>query len=108
MGMELDLRAIIDRGLSIGDAAGDRLLAFADAIVGADEAVLEAARGSLRRDLGDDALVGAAAVAGNFSRNDRIANAIGIPLEREFVQQSAELREALGIDRFPSAVNTPR
>jgi len=105
-GKELNLRAIVDRDVSIGDASGDLLLAFADAVVGTDNAALAAIQQRVLDTLGAEALRSAAAVGANFSRNDRIANGIGIPLEREFVTQGADLRALLDLDRFLSARNS--
>ena len=104
--MALNFRAIVDRDVSIGDANGNLLLAFADAVVGTDNAGLAAVQQRVLDTLGAEALRSASAVAANFSRNDRIANGIGIPLEREFVAQGAELRALLGLDRFLSARNS--
>ena len=53
-------------------------------------------------------MTGAAAIAGNFSKNDRIANAIGIPADPNDLEPLRELRELLGLDGFSSAVNTFR
>jgi len=105
-GEQLDLRAVTDRSVRIGGNGGDMLLRFADAVLGPEVEALRAAQDEVIATLGAAALVGAAAIAGNFSRNDRIANAIGIPLEREFVEQGADLRALLGLDRFNSARNT--
>lgn len=105
-GLKLDLRAIVDRTMSIGSEDGDLLLAFADAVLGADDGQLRAIQARMVDALGAEALCSAAAVAANFSRNDRIANSIGIPLEREFVTQGQDLRALLGLDAFGSARNT--
>ena len=50
----------------IGVASGDRLLAFADAAIGRDDAALERARSGLVAVLGPEALIDAAAVIGGF------------------------------------------
>lgn len=105
-GNTVDLTAITDSSRDPGVAAGAELLAFCDALLGADAAALTTARSALVAVLGDTGLVGAAMVAANFSRNDRIANATGIPLEQPFVEQSADFRAALGINDYPSARNT--
>lgn len=105
-GETIDLRAITDRARSIGNEHGDLLLDFADAVLGADAARLRRIQDRIAAELSPAALAGASAIAANFSRNDRIANAIGIPLEREFVEQGADIRELLGIDRYASARNT--
>ena len=72
-------------------------------MVGADAAALKRARSALVDRLGGDALVAASVIAGNFSRNDRIADAIGIPMEAEFLQLSADFRADLGLNDFLSA-----
>lgn len=104
--MEINFQAIVDRSVSIGSADGDLLLDFADAVLGTDDLALAEVQHRVLATLGAEALRSAAAVAANFSRNDRIANGIGIPLEREFVTQGAELRALLGLDRFLSARNS--
>jgi len=88
--------------------AADILLAFADAVVAGEGTDLDAARARLRDALGRAAVVDAAAVIANFQRMTRIADATGIPLDREANLVSAPLQERLGIDRFGSAANTPR
>ena len=105
-GLNLDFRAIVDRKVSIGVADGDLLLALVDAIDGDDDARLAEVQQEVIATLGPAALRSAAAVTANFSRNDRIANGIGIPLEREFVQQGEALRALLGLDTFGSARNS--
>ena len=56
--------------------------------------------------LGGEALVTASLIAGNFSRNNRIADAIGIPMEADFLSKSEDFREDFGINGFLSARNT--
>ena len=41
-----------------------------------------------------------------ISKNARIATAIGIPLEPDFVEQSESFREELGINDYLSASNS--
>ena len=105
-GHSVDLRGIVDAGVAIGVPAAGILVAFADAVIGNDEHRLAEAREAVLAELGAAGLLGAASIAANFCRNDRIANAIGIPLERDFVTQSEDFRAALGINNFPSARNT--
>lgn len=109
-GTRYDLHALTDPGAA--ERAGVRhareLLALAEAIVegGADE--LAAACEAALAALGPEAFVAAAAVAANFERMDRIADATGIPLDAPLAAMSAPLRAELGLDAFPSAANTPR
>lgn len=107
-GERLDLRGIVDRNVPLGIAGAEALLDFADTLLGPDPAALERARARLVETLGEDALTAAAAIAANFSRNDRIANATGIALEPMFVEQGADFIAALGLDRFHSARNSLR
>ncbi|MEE2984471.1 MAG: hypothetical protein VX929_14435 [Pseudomonadota bacterium] len=51
-------------------------------------------------------MVTASLIAGNFSRNNRIADAIGIPMEADFLNKSEDFREDFGINGFLSARNT--
>ena len=79
---------------------------FTAAITQADDAALDAARNALVDKMGSPAVVSAAIIAANFSMLDRIANAIGISLDGMMLQPSADIREQLGINDYPSAVNT--
>jgi hypothetical protein len=87
---------------------GDRLLAFADSVIGRDRAVLDAARAALAEALGPGAVTAAAAVAANFTKNDRIANGLGIPVDPMILKATESLRADLGLDDFRSAQNTFR
>lgn len=79
---------------------GAPLIEFAEAVLGDDDAALTHARAALRKNLGDAALVDAAAVVGFFNAIDRVADATGIPLDPERIDLTAELRAQLGIDAF--------
>jgi len=87
---------------------GELLLAFADAVIGADPAALDSARSALAEELGPAAVSAAAAVAANFTKNDRIANGLGIPVDAIAMAGHEDLREQLGLNDFRSAVNTFR
>ena len=108
-GEQPDLHAVTDAGTSAssGVAAGDLLLAYADATLGGDPTAIARARDAVRARLGDAATVDAAGVIGNFQRMVRIADGCGIPLDAPAAFFSAETVVELGIDRFPSAGNTP-
>jgi hypothetical protein len=90
-----------------GIAHAPELLAFAEAAVRGSDAALADARATLHDRVGAAGLVDAAAVVGNFERMVRIADATGIPLDAPVTALTTDIREALGIDRFGSAVNTP-
>ena len=86
---------------------GRELSAFARAVLGGDPDELHRARGEIRSLVGEAALVDAAAVIANFSMVDRVADAIGIPLDFEVDIATAKLRSELGIDALSTARNTP-
>jgi alcohol dehydrogenase class IV len=79
---------------------GALLVAFAEAVLGTDEARLVATRADIRQSMGDAALVDAAAVAATFNAIDRVADATGIPIEHGKAEATADLRASLGIDAF--------
>lgn len=104
--MPVNLAAVTKPGVDSEIEHGDTLIAFADALTGKDIQLLAQARANLVTALGGGALVHAAAIAANFSMNDRAANAMGIPMESFFLDDSADFRDALGINEFTSARNT--
>lgn len=84
------------------------LLAFSAAIIGADRGALDAAREAVAAKLGPSAVVAASAIAANFSKNDRIANATGIPVDQMVLKMTADIREEIGLNAFRTAANTFR
>jgi len=84
------------------------LLAFSDAVIGADLAALDSARTALAEGLSPAAVSAAAAVAANFTKNDRIANGLGIPVDPMVLKGTEDLRQQLGLNDYRSAVNTFR
>ena len=84
------------------------MLAFSEAIIGTDRAALDKARLAVAEAIGPAAVPAASAVAANFSKNDRIANGIGIPVDDMVLKITKDIREQLGLDDFRSAVNTFR
>lgn len=100
--------SLVRPALDSGVPHGDILLAFAEAIIGSDRAALGAVRGELAAALGPAAVVGASAVAGNFSKNDRVANGIGIPIDDMVFKGTEDLRAQLGLNAYKSAANTFR
>ena len=85
---------------------GKEVLAFADAVIGADRSALDQARLDLAKAVGPAAVPAAAAIAANFTKNDRIANGCGIPSELRMLRNSKDIRAELGVNDFRSAVNT--
>ena len=85
-----------------GVPGGDALLAFAEAAV-TGGAGLQSARNRLRQELGEAALIEAAAVVGNFERMTRIADGAGIPIDERNLEMTQDVRDLLALDRFVSA-----
>ena len=79
------------------------LVAFAEAVLGDDEAKLQQARDDLVQAAGAEAFVDAAAVVALFNAIDRVADATGTPLEDVKVERSEDFRADLGINDFYSA-----
>jgi enamine deaminase RidA (YjgF/YER057c/UK114 family) len=86
---------------------GALLIAFAEAVMGRNEARLRQARADLRGVLSAESFVDAVATVAAFNVVDRIADATGIPLDDMMRPLSADLREELNLGRFASAANTP-
>lgn len=94
--------------MDIGVPGGRELLDFSDALVGDDRKALDAARIALADSIGEEAIAGAAAVAANFTKNDRIANGCGIPTEPMVLKATKEIRAELNLNDFRSAINSSR
>lgn len=76
------------------------MIEFAEAVLGDDDARLEAARQAILDRLGADAVVDSAGVAALFNAIDRIADSTGAPLEADKAEMTADLRKEIGIDAF--------
>ncbi len=76
------------------------LIAFADAIVDADDHTLQHTRHGVLEAIGPEAMVDAAGVASNFERMVRIADSTGIPLDDRMAKASQNVREELELERF--------
>lgn len=102
-GEDFDLGNVIGFGDGeTGVTHGEILLAFSDAVVGGDDAELDAARVAVIDALGQEAFVDAAGAAASFNSIVRIADATGIPVD-EFKQDAArEILDDLGIEEFSS------
>ena len=73
-----------------------------------DTAELAAARDAIAERLGPGAVTTASIIGAHFSMLDRIANAIGVTVDSMVMKPTADFRESLGINTYPSAVNTLR
>ena len=99
----MDLNAVIGEADGDGGIAhGELLGTFAAAVVGDHAGELNAARRSLLDTLGPEALVDACGVAATFNAIDRVADSTGIPIDEARLEPTADFRESLGINAFPS------
>ena len=103
---KFNLEALVRPALDSGVDGGAELLAFADALLGADRNALDRARQALADRLSPAAVAAASIIAANFSKNDRISNGLGIPLEKPALLVTAGLRKKLGLNEYRSAVNS--
>jgi hypothetical protein len=99
-GKTWDPRSITDPSIDPLLPGGRQLAAFVDATHGSDGEALDRSRRDLRDVLGDAATVDAAGVIGNFNQMNRLADAAGIPVSARWLDRTAELRTATGIERF--------
>ncbi len=86
-----DLGALVDPMVDPLVPAGRELLAFADAAVLRDEDEIHIARDDLAGVVGAEAVVRAAAVAGNFQMMNRLLDGIGVNVSRHAMVLAAEL-----------------
>ncbi len=84
------------------------LMRFAEAVAGRNPQGIAVARQALFDEAGNDVVVDAAAVAGNFQRMVRIADATGIPVDDRMQALSGSIQKDLDLRRFHSAQNTPQ
>ena len=103
-GDDIDLEGIVEgEAVATGIPGGKALLAFAEAGLGDDAAAITAARQRVREELGERAMVDAACIIANFQRMVRIADGTGIALDNPLVALTADLRDELGINDYPTA-----
>jgi hypothetical protein len=98
--MAVDLTAVTEASHPSGIEHGDALVAFAEAVVARDGAAIAGTRERLVAAMGAEAMVDAAAVASNFERMVRIADATGIPLDDRLESIGRPVIDQLGLERF--------
>lgn len=81
-------------------AYGALLVEFAEAMLLGDDGRRDEARMAVHAALGPAALVDVAAVVASFNSVVKLADATGIPLEDFKAAATADLREALGLERL--------
>ena len=106
-GGSVDLNAIVNPSLDSGVDSGGLLSEFAEALVTRAES-LPRLRDRIVAELGEASLIEAAGTAANFQRMVRIADGIGIPIDKGMAERSDDVRAQLGLEAFGSAANTMR
>jgi len=105
---DIDLQLVNGESSNNGTVEfSSELMSFATAVATRDEKALADSRESLLIASNAEVLVDAAAVAGNFQRMVRIADAIGISLDEDFAPMAQGTVDELELRRFKSAENTP-
>lgn len=107
-GKELRLEAVL--GKDAEDCGIDNaraLIDFVEAIINRNDTELVRTRDVLTGEIGTDGMIDAAAVAANFQRMVRIADATGIPIDGQMQDMTRDIQEQLGLRGFPSARNSP-
>lgn len=97
-GYGLNVFAITNPAIDAGIPGSSAILHFVDAVYSGTGA--DAARTSVRDELGPEALVDAAGVYGNFEMMNRVAEGTGIPVPGAAIERQADLVETLGLDRM--------
>jgi hypothetical protein len=100
------LDAAVGRGGSGGVEHGEALVRFGEAVT-KDTEDAPHARLALVEAIGPEGFVEACAIVGIFNGLVRTADASGIPLDDGTLAGSREFRGELGLESFPSAVNSP-
>lgn len=72
-------------------------------MIGRDEARLAAARAAVIDAVGEAGFVDAAAIASAFNAIDRVADSTGMPLSDQVLEETAGIREELGLNDFLTA-----
>ena len=100
-GQDYNLQAVMGTpGTDVGVAHSGLMNDFVEALCARDVGAIDTARAALVENLGDAAMVDAAAVIASFNAYPRIADATGIPLEASKAAATATLRADLGLEAF--------
>ncbi len=100
-GNDIDFNAILgETDGDVGIPHADILVEFTEAVWGNDDTRLMTARKEIVGVMGEDALVDASGITATFNAIDRVADLTGIPLEDSKAEDTADLREELGINVF--------
>lgn len=107
IGLEVDIDVAVDPGSEAptGIPGGRQLLAFASAAQYPGPDVADARR-QLEAVVGTDGMLEAAATVAVFNGLVRVADGTGIQLDAGVLQDSADYRERLGINKYGGAASS--
>lgn len=94
-GIEFQLASVTDSNLGNGVAHYHELINFADALLQGES--LDSVREKLLSVVGDDGVVRAAAVIGNFQMMNRALDTLGAQLGRELTPELIAMADELGL-----------
>lgn len=95
----LDLDALRDPAIPAGVPGGNLLLRLVDAVLVRTEP-LRQVHDEIIGELGQEALVDAASVFGNFEMMNRVAEVSGIPIPQQGIDRNQDLIDRLDIGGF--------
>ena len=87
---------------------GDVLVRFGNSTLGIRDGNLDRVRAEVVERVGDAGMVDAAAIIANFSINNRVADATGIPLDAPMEMATRSLRAEIGTNQYARAADTPK
>ena len=100
-GLEYQLNSIID-GEPKGSGLPNNVIlnAFVESISDRDISKINSARSAIVKEMGEQAMIDAAATIAAFNAYPRMADSTGIPLEDAKKKLTAEMCEELGMEKF--------
>jgi hypothetical protein len=97
---EFNLASVVDSNLENGVAHYHELINFADSLLKRESGPLDKAREQLRNVMGDDGVIRAAAVVGNFQMMNRALDTLGAKFGKELTPELIEMANELSM-RIP-------
>ena len=101
--LEVDVTSVTAQDVDAGVPHSDHLRVLTEATIRGDWLDLGALRQQAEAALGSQKTVDALVVAAAFNGITRVADAIGIPLDKTTAERTETMRSETGIDRFAYA-----
>ena len=100
-GFDYQLQSIIEGDPKRSGLPNDIILnAFVESIFDRDISKINSARSAIVKEMGEQAMIDAAATIAAFNAYPRMADSTGIPLEDAKKKLTAEMCEELGMEKF--------